>query len=118
MEVSFREVSHERENTMARKYSPAASTKVEKAIGPQADLNLGLKYFLNGTLVSNIILDTSQGATDMIDYVATDPTGLAAISTRTILILPAQAGEAPVPPLVPDYTASTTIPAATSSTAQ
>ena len=53
-----------------------------------------------------------------IDYVATDPTGLAAISTRTILILPAQAGEAPVPPLVPDYTASTTIPAATSSTAQ
>jgi hypothetical protein len=63
--------------------------------GPQADLNLGLKYFLNGALVSNIVLDTSQVATDTIDYVATDPTGLAATSTRTILI------ETPTPPLVP-----------------
>jgi hypothetical protein len=32
MEVSFTGVSHERENTMARKYSPAASKKVEKAM--------------------------------------------------------------------------------------
>ncbi len=43
---------------------------------PQADLNLGLKTFLNGTLVSNIVLDTSSVATDTIDYVATDQTGL------------------------------------------
>jgi len=38
----------------------------------QADLNLGIKTFLNGTLVSNIVLDTSSVATDIIDYVATD----------------------------------------------
>ncbi len=53
---------------------------------PKADLNLGLKYFLNGQLVSNIVLDTSAIATDTIDYVVTDPTGLAATSTRTIII--------------------------------
>jgi len=34
--------------------------------------NLGIKTFLNGTLVSNIIVDTSTVATDTIDYVATD----------------------------------------------
>ena len=73
--------------------------------GPQADLNLGLKYFLNGTLVSNIVLDTSQVATDTIDYVATNANGLSATSTRTILIQPA------TPPLVPDFPATTTFPA-------
>ena len=45
---------------------------------PQADLNLGIRTFLNGALVSNIILDTSEVATDTIDYVATDGTGLTA----------------------------------------
>ncbi|HZM02867.1 MAG TPA: hypothetical protein VFC44_07570 [Candidatus Saccharimonadales bacterium] len=34
--------------------------------------DLGYKTFLNGTLVSNIVIDTSQVATDTIDYVATD----------------------------------------------
>ena len=38
---------------------------------PQVDLNLGIKTFLNGTLVSNIVIDTSQVVTDTIDYVAT-----------------------------------------------
>jgi hypothetical protein len=38
--------------------------------GPTADLNLGIKTFLNGQLVSNIVLDTSSMATDTIDYVA------------------------------------------------
>ena len=45
--------------------------------GPQADLNLGVKTFLNGALVSNIVLDTSAAATDTIDYVVTDSQGLA-----------------------------------------
>ena len=53
-----------------------------------ADLNLGIKTFLNGTLVSNIVLDTSAVATDTIDYVATDTAGLTSTSTRTILIDP------------------------------
>jgi Domain of unknown function (DUF5011) len=80
--------------------------------GPtDADKNLGLKYFLNGTLVSDIVIDTTQVATDTIDYVATDPTGLTATGTRAVIIEPAS------PPLAPDYDASTTIPAAPASDA-
>ena len=45
--------------------------------------------FLNGTLVSNIVIATRRVATDTIDYVATDEDGLTATSTRTILIEPA-----------------------------
>jgi hypothetical protein len=56
--------------------------------GPQADLNLGIKTFLNGKLVSNIVIDTSSIATDTIDSVATDSGGLTSTSTRTILIEP------------------------------
>ncbi len=54
--------------------------------GPQADLNLGIKTFLNGTLTSNITIDTSAAATDTIDYVAVDQAGNTATSTRTIVI--------------------------------
>ena len=54
--------------------------------GPQADLNLGYKTFLNGQLVSNIVIDTSAEATDTIDYVATDSSGNAATSTRIVII--------------------------------
>jgi hypothetical protein len=66
---------------------------------PDADKNLGIKTFLNGALVSDIVIDTSEVATDTVDYVATDPTGLTATSTRTILI------ELATSPLVLDYTA-------------
>jgi Domain of unknown function (DUF5011) len=57
--------------------------------GPHADLNLGIQTYLNGTLTSNIVIDTSQVATDTIDYVATDQSGLTATSTRTVIIEPA-----------------------------
>jgi hypothetical protein len=50
------------------------------------DTDLGITTFLNGTLVSNIVVDTSQVATDTIDYVATDNNGLTASSTRTVII--------------------------------
>jgi hypothetical protein len=58
--------------------------------GPQQDLNLGIKTYLNGTLTSNIVIDTSAAATDTIDSVATDSsaTPLAApalSSSRTAL---------------------------------
>jgi hypothetical protein len=49
-------------------------------------LNLGIATFVNGTSLSPIQLDTSAVATDTIDYVVTDPTGLAATSTRTVII--------------------------------
>jgi hypothetical protein len=80
--------------------------------GPQADINLGIKTFLNGALVSNIVLETSAVATDTIDYVVTDPTGLTATSTRLVIIDPASI------PLVPDYNATTALLTAASSTAQ
>ena len=54
--------------------------------GPQADLNLGIQTYLNGALTSNIVIDTSQAATDTVDYVATDQSGLTSTSTRTIII--------------------------------
>jgi hypothetical protein len=104
---------------------------VHSITGPQADLNLGLKTFLNGALVSNIVLDTSAAATDTIHYVATlpaqagDPAGLTSTSTRTVLIDTATSASAPAassttdatsslavveaPPLVPDYPATTTV---------
>ncbi len=59
-------------------------------------------------------LNTTKAATDTIQYVATLPaqagaqSGLTATSTRTVLILPAQAGE-PAPSIVPtDPNSSTT----------
>jgi hypothetical protein len=54
--------------------------------GPQADLNLGIKTFLNGTLTDNVAIDTSAAVTDTIDYVVTDNAGNTATSTRTIII--------------------------------
>jgi hypothetical protein len=48
--------------------------------------DLGHKTFLNGALVSNIVIDTTQVATDTIDYVATDTWGNTSTSIRTILI--------------------------------
>ena len=64
--------------------------------GPQADLNLGIKTFLNGALVSNIVLDTSTTSTDTIDYVVTDTNGLTFTSTRTVII-EATSAELPSP---------------------
>ncbi len=70
------------------------------------DKNLGLKYFLNGALVSNITVDTSAAATDTIDYVATDNAGNTATSTRTVIIdAPSFSIQSPPPA---DTTATTT----------
>ena len=55
-------------------------------VADNVDQNLGLKYFLKGTLVSNIVIDTSAAATDIIDYVATDNAGNIATSTRTVIV--------------------------------
>jgi lysophospholipase L1-like esterase len=79
--------------------------------GPQADLNLGLKYFLNGALVSNIVIDTSAAATDTIDYVATDQAGNTSTSTRTVIV------EAPAPTVPPISNATTSAATTTDATA-
>ena len=48
--------------------------------------SLDIDTFLNGVEVQTITLDTSEPATDTIDYVATDGDGLTATSTRTVII--------------------------------
>jgi hypothetical protein len=63
--------------------------------GPQQDLNLGITTFLNGTLTNSIIIDTTQAATDTIQYVATDQSGLTSTSTRTVIIEPNQSPTVP-----------------------
>ena len=69
--------------------------------GPQADLNLGIQTFVNGAPASPVQIDTSDAATDTIDYVATDQDGRTSTTTRTVFIEPAEA-----PPIVPTDTAS------------
>ena len=48
--------------------------------------DLSYRTFINGVLSGNILIDTSQAATDTIDYVATDTWGNTATSTRTVII--------------------------------
>jgi hypothetical protein len=48
--------------------------------------DLSYRTFINGVLSGNILIDTSQVATDTIDYVATDTWGNTATSTRTVII--------------------------------
>jgi Domain of unknown function (DUF5011) len=67
--------------------------------GPQADLNLGIQTFVNGVATSPVQIDTSEAATDTIDYVATDQNGLTSTSTRTVII--------EAPSIVPSDDAST-----------
>jgi hypothetical protein len=66
--------------------------------GPQADLNLGFTTYVNGTVMNPVQIDTATAATDTIDYVVTDASGLTATSTRTVIV------QAPVAPdtSVPD----------------
>jgi hypothetical protein len=65
--------------------------------------DLSYRTFINGALSGNILIDTSQVATDIIDYVATDTWGTTATSTRTIIIETA-------PSIVPTTTASSSPP--------
>jgi hypothetical protein len=59
------------------------------------DQSFGLKYFLNGALVSNIVIDTSAAATDTIDYVASDNAGNTPTFSKTKLFVCAP--EFPIP---------------------
>ena len=61
--------------------------------------------------MSDIVIDTGHVATDTIDYVATDPNGLTATSTRTVII------EALAPPSLPAAASSTPAAIATTTAA-
>jgi hypothetical protein len=71
--------------------------------GPRADLNLGITTYVNGTPMNPVQLDTTQAATDTIQYVATNQSRLTSTSTRTVIVEPATA-----PSIVPTDDASTT----------
>ena len=51
--------------------------------------DLGVRTFLNGAFVSDIVIDTSTTTTDIIEYVATDTWGQTATATRTVIIIDA-----------------------------
>jgi hypothetical protein len=59
--------------------------------GRQQDLNLDITNYVNGVEMSPVQIDTSQVATDTIDYIATDQNGLTSASTRTVIIERAKA---------------------------
>jgi hypothetical protein len=71
--------------------------------GPQADLNLGITTYVDGTPMNPVQIDTSTVAIDTIDYVATDQFCLTSTSTRTVIIEGAEA-----PSIVPTDDASST----------
>jgi hypothetical protein len=81
---------------------------LDASVTDNVDQNLGLKYFLNGALVSNIVLDTSEVATDTIDYVATDTAGNTATSTRTVIIEAATSTDTTTSATTTDATTSAT----------
>jgi Domain of unknown function (DUF5011) len=56
--------------------------------GPQADLNLGITTYVNGAPMNPVQLDTTEPATDTIQYGATDQNGLTSTSTRTVIVEP------------------------------
>ncbi len=67
-------------------YADLGATVSDTGAGQAGDTDLGITTFLNGTLVSNIVIDTSEVATDTIDYVATDTAGLTSTSIRTVIV--------------------------------
>jgi putative transposase len=58
--------------TVGDSYADLGATVTDTGPGQAGDTNLGYQTFLNGMLVSTIAIDTSQVATDTIDYVVTD----------------------------------------------
>ncbi|MDE1924620.1 MAG: DUF5011 domain-containing protein, partial [Patescibacteria group bacterium] len=65
-------------------YADLGATVSDISPGQAGDTNLGIYTFVNGSPVTSITLDTSTTTTYLIDYVATDHTGLTATSTRRV----------------------------------
>ncbi|MGA8901229.1 hypothetical protein [Bradyrhizobium sp.] len=63
---------------------------------------------MNGIETSPVQIDTSQAATDTVDYVVADQNGLTSTTTRTVIILPAQEGDATAPSIAPPDSATST----------
>jgi len=57
--------------------------------------DLSYRTFINGVLSGSILIDTSQVATDTIEYVAIDTWGNTSTSTRTAIVEVASASTSP-----------------------
>jgi hypothetical protein len=86
--------------------------------GPTADLNLDIRTFVNSVAVNSMQIDTSTVATDTIDYVATDQTGLASTSTRTVIVRAPDSAPSPTEVVINPNVATTSPSAAATSTTQ
>jgi hypothetical protein len=75
-------------------YSDLGATVTDTAAGQAGDSNLGLTTFLNGAAVQSITIETTEVATDTVQYVATDSAGLTATTTRIVIIESASNGPA------------------------
>ena len=90
--------------------------------GPQADLNLGITTYVNGTEMRPVQINTSTAAPDTIDYVVTNQTGLTATSTRTVIARAPDSAESPTGVIIeaalsPSITPNATTTSTASSTA-
>jgi hypothetical protein len=64
--------------------------------------------YVNGSLMSPVVIKTSEAATDTIDYVATDQDGLTSTSTRIVIV--------EAPSVIPSDDASSTVATTTAAT--
>ena len=74
--------------------------------GPTADLNLGIRLYVDGAPVDAVQLGTSIPGTHEVDYVATDAAGLTSTTTRNVIVS-APTNDNP-PPAANDNQATTT----------
>ena len=72
--------------TVGDTYADLGALVSDSGPGQAGDTNLGYQTFLNGTPMSPIVIETSEVATDTIDYAVTDSAGLTATSTRIVII--------------------------------
>ncbi len=72
--------------TVGDSYADLGATMSDIGTGQAGDTNLGYKTFLNGALVSNIVID-KPGRHRHIDYVATDNAWLTATPMEVIIAL-------------------------------
>ena len=75
-------------NNVKGSYADLGASVSDTGPGQAGDTNLGITTYVNGTEMSPVQIDTSEVATDTVQYVATDTAGLTSTSTRTVLIEP------------------------------
>jgi spore maturation protein SpmA len=83
---------------------------------------LDIQSFVNGIEMSPVQIDTSTAATDTIDHVVTNQSGLTTTSTRTVIVRGPDSAESPTgviiePALSPSITPNATTTSTASSTA-